>query len=172
MSVGAVGRRDGPLKNRSFPVLPCARLRGFSVIELMFTIVVIGLLVGVAFPSYRKIAERMKVTTCVADLRRIGLAIQAFQLSHNETLPASLDELAVPTRIDPWGFAYRYLDFSSAGAKKAIRKDHNLHPLNSAFDLYSVGPDGESRPPLTASVSRDDIVWARDGGFVGIAADF
>jgi general secretion pathway protein G len=52
------------------------------------------------------------------------------------------------------------------------RKDKNLVPLNSDFDLYSKGPDGESVPALTAGVSRDDIVRANDGAFIGVAADY
>jgi hypothetical protein len=27
-------------------------------------------------------------------------------------------------------------------------------------------------PPLTAQSSRDDVVWARDGAFVGLASDY
>ena len=82
--------------------------------------------------------------------------------------------LARPLQKDPWGFDYRYLNFAAdaPGVKGQIRKDHNLHPLNSEFDLYSVGPDGESRAPLTAKASRDDVIWARDGAFVGIARDY
>jgi general secretion pathway protein G len=50
-----------------------------------------------------------------------------------------------------------------------MRKDRNLVPINSDYDLYSMGPDGESMPPLTAARSRDDIVRANNGGFVGTA---
>jgi general secretion pathway protein G len=56
--------------------------------------------------------------------------------------------------------------------KGKIRKDHNLHPLNSEFDLYSMGADGASVSPLTAKASRDDVIWGRDGSFVGLASDF
>ena len=52
------------------------------------------------------------------------------------------------------------------------RKDHSLVPINTDFDLYSMGPDGRSSPPLTAKASRDDIVRANDGAFVGVAADY
>jgi general secretion pathway protein G len=52
------------------------------------------------------------------------------------------------------------------------RKDRFLVPINSRYDLYSRGPDGDSRPPLTALPSRDDIVMANDGGFIGLAAKF
>ena len=50
-----------------------------------------------------------------------------------------------------------------------MRKDKKLVPLNSDYDLYSMGPDGESKPPLTAKASKDDIVRANDGEFVGLA---
>jgi general secretion pathway protein G len=45
-------------------------------------------------------------------------------------------------------------------------------PVNSTFDLYSLGPDGKSSPPFTAAPSQDDIVRANDGGFIGLASDY
>jgi general secretion pathway protein G len=45
-------------------------------------------------------------------------------------------------------------------------------PLNSDYDLYSSGPDGESRSPLTAAPSRDDIVRANNGGYIGLAGEY
>jgi general secretion pathway protein G len=53
-----------------------------------------------------------------------------------------------------------------------MRKDRNLVPINSEFDLYSKGKDGDSRPPLPAKPSRDDVLIARDGAYVGLAKDF
>jgi general secretion pathway protein G len=52
------------------------------------------------------------------------------------------------------------------------RKDRNLVPLNSDYDLYSQGPDGNSVSPLTAAASQDDIIRANNGGFVGKAEDY
>ena len=45
-------------------------------------------------------------------------------------------------------------------------------PINSSFDLYSMGKDGETRPPLDNPRSKDDIVRAKDGGFIGLAERF
>jgi general secretion pathway protein G len=53
-----------------------------------------------------------------------------------------------------------------------MRKDKSLVPINTQFDLYSVGPDGQSRPPLTAAVSRDDVIMANDGAYIGPAASY
>jgi len=61
---------------------------------------------------------------------------------------------------------------AGAGTAGQARKDRNLVPINSDFDLYSVGRDGQSAPALTAKVSQDDVVRANNGGFVGLARDY
>jgi general secretion pathway protein G len=53
-----------------------------------------------------------------------------------------------------------------------LRKDKNLVPINSDYDLYSKGPDGQSASPLTASISQDDIVRGRNGTFFGKASEY
>ncbi len=60
---------------------------------------------------------------------------------------------------------------STCGSGKP-RKDHFLHPINSDFDIYSMGRDGDTVAPLTAKKSHDDIIRANDGGFYGLAANF
>ncbi|MSR24620.1 MAG: hypothetical protein EXR96_05970 [Nitrospiraceae bacterium] len=54
----------------------------------------------------------------------------------------------------------------------APRKDRFLVPINSDYDLYSMGPDGQSSQPLTVPVSMDDIIHASDGAYVGLAENF
>jgi general secretion pathway protein G len=53
-----------------------------------------------------------------------------------------------------------------------MRRDRNLVPLNTRFDLYSKGKDGESYPPITAQRSWDDVLRANDGSFVGLASNY
>ncbi len=52
------------------------------------------------------------------------------------------------------------------------RKDGNLVPINTNFDLYSMGRDGKSKPPLRAKDSLDDIIYANDGDYIGLASDY
>jgi len=47
-----------------------------------------------------------------------------------------------------------------------------LVPPNTDYGLYGMGEDGLSRPPLTAKRSRDDIVRADNGRFIGLATDY
>ena len=58
------------------------------------------------------------------------------------------------------------------GGVGGARKDRFLVPINSDFDLYSIGKDGQSVAPLTAQKSHDDVIRASDGGFYGLAKNF
>jgi len=58
------------------------------------------------------------------------------------------------------------------GSIGGARKDRFLVPINSDFDLYSMGKDGQSVGPLTAQKSHDDVIRANDGGFYGLASNF
>jgi general secretion pathway protein G len=44
-----------------------------------------------------------------------------------------------------------------------------LVPINTNYDLYNMGPDGRSGTPLTANHSRDDIIRANNGEYIGPA---
>src|SRR4029079_16835938 len=113
------------------------------------------------------------VVAATVDLAKIAQELEKYRTMHS-ALPDSLSELSGIPPQDPWGNAYQYLNFGSGipGITGKIRKDHNLHPLNSEFDLYSMGKDGLSVAPLTARSSQGDVIWARDGGFVGLATDY
>jgi general secretion pathway protein G len=79
--------------------------------------------------------------------------------------------MAIP--LDPWGNEYQYLNIRAAGGGVGgFRKDGNLNPLNTDFDLYSMGADGSSAGPLSAKKSRDDIVRANNGAFIGLGEDY
>lgn len=146
------------------------RGRGFTLVETTMAAAAIALMAAIAVPSYARVLERQKINQCAMDLRDLALRIDHYRTQHGSA-PNILADLGPPLPKDPWGREYQFLNFDTAKPGK-IRKDHNLHPLNSEFDLYSMGKDGRSVPALTGKTSRDDVIWARDGGFVGLAADY
>lgn len=105
----------------------------------------------------------------------IGVAIVAVLVA--VALPAYSDyrerqRIMQATRLDPWGKPYVYLNLRDPASSGNARKNKNLVPINSDFDLYSVGKDGQSSPPPTSKFSRDDVVRANDGRYNGLAADY
>ena len=141
------------------------------MLELFVIIVVVGVLASIAIPGYQNAVQKAKVATAVSDILKISLQIQRYN-TLNYTLPATLADIHMDTLLDPWGNPYQYLSFTGLKGKGKMRKDKNLVPINTQFDLYSMGADGKSAPPLTAAASRDDIVMANDGSYVGLASDY
>lgn len=145
------------------------RVFGVTLLELLITVALIGLLSAVAMPSYQAYMERAKIQVAKKDILEISLKLERY-LTFKNAYPTTLADLP-DTRLDPWGSPYRYLSMEGATVGQK-RKDKSLHPLNSDYDLYSMGPDGKSQTPLTAKASRDDIIRANNGGFIGVAEDY
>lgn len=144
---------------------------GLTLIELLIVVALIGVIAGLAVPLFYQQLERMKVRRAIADLITLEFEIERFE-DQNDALPDGLDDLDRRPRLDPWGRTYVYFKFGGPDWRGEARKDRFLVPINSSFDLYSVGRDGESRPPLQNPRSLDDIVRANDGAFYGLGRDF
>jgi general secretion pathway protein G len=140
--------------------------------ELMMALIVLGVVTALAVSSYARYATRSRNAVAIRDLGRIQLAVDRYVLNHDGATPPDLDAVGMGGLVDPWGNPYRYLSFTGLKGKGAMRKDHSLVPINTDFDLYSMGPDRASSPPLTARHSRDDILRANDGAFIGVASDY
>lgn len=139
------------------------------MIELIAVMALIGLLSALAIPKYAGLIERARVAKAIGDIK----ALQTDILSQ-DSLPPSLAAINRATMLDPWGRPYVYLKFPPPPppVPGGARKDKFLVPVNSQFDLYSLGKDGASSPPFTASASQDDVVRANDGGYIGLAKNF
>jgi general secretion pathway protein G len=107
----------------------------------------------------------------IGDIRSIELEIKVFQLTVGR-LPTALTEIRNYVTKDPWGASYVFTNLEELKGKGKARKDRFLNPINSDFDPYSAGKDGETSTPLTARASRDDVVRASDGGFIGLASEY
>ena len=147
------------------------RHSGFTIVEVLIVIAMLGTLAAIAIPKYADYRERIKVAQAVADLRALSLVINNYQLDARN-YPANLASVGNAGKRDPWGRPYVYLNLQDPKTKGLARKNKNLVPINSDYDLYSVGKDGDSTGPLTAKTSRDDVIRANDGGFFGLARDY
>jgi general secretion pathway protein G len=139
-------------------------LRGFTLIEIMAVVLIIGLLgtlVGIAIAPQ---IDKARVSTARSQIRMLEAALETYRMD-NARFPTSehgLDALINPppdarnyqaggylakrqVPVDPWGNPYQY---ESPG-------QHNDH----SFDLWSLGADGA---PGGEGVDADVGNWAEE----------
>ena len=155
---------------------------GFTMVEMLIVMAIFGVLAAVAFPSYQEYRQRVLVAQAQADLTEIAQRLEKFK-AFNYAYPEYLGDLGdVP--LDPWGNAYYYLNLADVdpnsgqvktgnkGPKPRARKKKNLKPLNTDFDLFSAGADGDYRANVSARASLDDVIRADDGAYLGLASQY
>jgi general secretion pathway protein G len=108
---------------------------GFTLIELILVTVIIGILAGAVVVNYGGYVSDAKIGRAKKDIVNLISVIQTYAVEHNDTYPASLEDLVSgdrkyirELRNDPWGNPYVY------------KQGHN--PKIMDFELYSAGPDG------------------------------
>jgi len=143
---------------------------GWTLVEMILALAILGTLLAIVRPSIHQYVEKARVAKAIADIQAIQSDLAGPELLDGQ-LPATLAEIGWGGLLDPWGEPYQYLNYE-VGDKNQQRKDRFLKPINSSYDLYSKGEDGETQKQLTAPVSLDDIVRANDGGFIGLASTF
>jgi len=143
---------------------------GFTLFELLVTVAILGILATIGTMAYTGYVETTKISNARHQIISMSIVINDFYENHKQ-FPNSLADVGMNNLKDPWGNPYHYLNIATANIGQ-VRKDHNLVPLNTDYDLYSSGQDGQSVAPLTAKASRDDIVRANNGSFVGMASDY
>ncbi len=124
-------------------------LRGFTLIEIIVVVVIIGLLAAMVAPRVMKRTDDAKLVRVANDIRAIEASLNLYKLD-NFNYPSTDQGLqALVTKPngnpeaknwkqggylrslprDPWGNEYQYINPGSSGA---------------SFDLYSFGADGKT----------------------------
>ena len=145
------------------------RPRGMSVVELTIAIGVVALVASVAVPSVDAYLDRGRAARAIGDIGTISIQLYRWQ-SNSRKFPRTLAEAGLSGFVDPWGNPYKYVNIASAEPGD-VRRNRNGTPINTDFDLYSMGPDGRTDARLDEGNARDDIVRANNGQFVGAAQD-
>jgi prepilin-type N-terminal cleavage/methylation domain-containing protein/prepilin-type processing-associated H-X9-DG protein len=64
------------------------RGRGFTLLELLVVVAVIGVLAAIVFPVYRRVLESGRATACLSNLGQIGVGLAAYLGDNNNIMPS------------------------------------------------------------------------------------
>ena len=158
-----------------------SRQDGITIIELLIALVIAAILAIIAMPTYGNAGRdcdnpderpgplmRARTAQVTGDIGSIHMAASMFELKNNR-YPANLAEMGLDHLEDPWGNPYQYFVVYGLNNVGHVRKDHNMKPVNSGYDIYSKGADGVTASPFTSTAGKDDIVMANDGEYFGLA---
>lgn len=136
----------------------------------MIVLAILCTLAALAVPCFISFREKAKVAAALSDLKTIDKKLQDY-FALNGVYPATLAAVGLGNFKDPWGTPYVYLRVAGAPAS-LLRRDRNSQPVNSDFDLYSMGADRLTDPGFNDAAARDDIVRASNGGYYGLVSNY
>jgi len=79
---------------------------GFTLVEIMIVVAIIGLLAGIAIPNFIKARETARKNACINNLRLIDGAIQQWALENGKNSTDTVDSTALHSYIGRGGSGY------------------------------------------------------------------
>lgn len=127
---------------------------GFSLIELLVVLVILGMIAGLVVPNIMQRGEDARVRAAQTEIQRLSMAVDEFYLDAGRA-PTSLRELVErPSDISNWNGPY--VNDSNLNDPWGRPYTYRYPGQNRSFDISSEGADGA---PGGEGVNRQITNW-------------
>ncbi|MHB8997476.1 MAG: DUF1559 family PulG-like putative transporter [Armatimonadota bacterium] len=132
--------------------------RGFTLIELLVVIAIIAILAAILFPVFAKAREKARQSSCLSNVKQLGLAVLAYAQDYDENLPALYRGTAGnfqvwPMQIQPYIKSVQLFmcpsnkfDHCTTAGAWAYVQWHDNFPISYAWSTWNGGGTAASGP--------------------------
>jgi len=125
-----------------------ARQAGFTLIEIMVVVIIIGLLAGIVVPNVMDRLDQANIQTARADMKAIQTALKLYRIDNFNypTTEQGLEALVVKPSLAPVPRKYKDSGYLEKLPKDPWGNDYQyLNPGEGhEYDIYSLGADAVS----------------------------
>jgi len=144
---------------------------GFTLIELLVVIAIISILAAILFPVFARARENARRTSCLSNMKQIGLGFMMYTQDYDEHLPSGFlgenagERFPYPNGqstapFEPWYFAifpyvkdWHFLNCSSADSAIQYQGGYSITTFPYAYNYVAPVPDGSCTTIYNCGVS-------------------
>ena len=148
--------------------------RGFTLIEILIVIMVIGILVGISLPRMKGMRDEGNYAKAAGELRALATAVESFYMHNSQAYPVQTTTIDARWQNETNSLTTASPTIITTALNDPFRPSHEYNYATSAtsnsqhYVLFSVGPDGA--PDITGittagviSGGPDDDIYITNG---------